>query len=146
MTVIADKFMTTVETSPVATNRLTANPVFAKLTAHCIQSLCRSHTTPSDILKYGKHSKLHRHVSEGNADGNKVFSHFEIFISAVNKTSFLAHSQNCQQRLLASSRFSICLPARQQLGSHPRISKFSIWVFVSIICRGNSSLIKILQE
>jgi hypothetical protein len=132
MTAIADKFMTTVETSPVATNWLTAGPLFAfcKLTAHCIQHLCWKHTTPSDTLKYRKRSTLHRHVSEGNEDGNNVFSHFEIFISVVNKTGSLARSQNCQQRLLASSLLSVCLHARQQLGSHSWISnKFSIWVF-----------------
>ena len=131
MTIIADKFKTNVEISPGDTNRLTTKPLFAvfKLRVHCIQCLCWSHTTRSDILMFRKHSTLDRHVSEGNGDGKNVFSHLEIFISIVKK-NWLFGTFSKLPKATVSFIMSVRLSARmKQLGSHSRSNKFDIWVF-----------------
>jgi len=59
---------------------------------------------------------------------------------------FWALSQNCGERLLASSCLSFCPSARNNSAPTGRIFiKFDIWGFFEI-CQGNSSFIKIWQQ
>jgi hypothetical protein len=138
MTVISDKCMTPVQISPGDTNRLRTNPLFAvsKLTAQCIHRLCWSHMTPSDILIFRKHSTLHQHVYEENADGKQCFPSLRT-IYFYRKLNRLLGTFTKLPKATASFIMSVRLSARmKQLGSHSRISnKFSIWVFFENLSR-----------